>query len=59
MIALIALIAGAVFGWVRAARRGGTMGDRALYAVGHGIAFGLAAFAIGILIVHTGLFDNV
>lgn len=59
MIALFALIAGAVFGWFRAARRGGTISDRAMYAVGHAIAFGLAAFVIGILIDLSGLFANV
>lgn len=56
MLPLIALFIGAAIGWIRAARRGGETPDKAQYAVAHGLAFGLAAFAIGILITRSGLF---
>lgn len=59
MLALAALILGAVTGWVRAARRGGTTADKAQYAVGHGLAFGLAGFALAILLARLGLFGGV
>lgn len=55
MLPLIGLIFGLVFGWVRAARRGGGMADKLQYAVGHGLAFGLASFALAILLVNLGV----
>ena len=58
MFAVIALFIGAVFGWVRAARRGGSTADRAQYAVGHGLGFGLAAMAAGIALHWSGLFSG-
>lgn len=55
MLPLIGLIFGLVFGWVRAARRGGGMADRFQYAIGHGLAFGLASFALALIIVKLGI----
>lgn len=57
MIPVIATIVGFVFGWFRAARRGGTTGDKVQYAIGHAFAFGLTAFAILILIYQLGVFS--
>lgn len=58
MIALLFLALGAVFGWVRASRRGGTTADKLQYAAAHGFAFLLLAIAGGIFIDLTGLFSG-
>ncbi|MFV0475816.1 MAG: hypothetical protein ACK5MQ_16660 [Pikeienuella sp.] len=55
MLALICLFAGLVTGWVRAAKRGGETADKLQYAIGHGLAFGLAGFAVAILLARSGL----
>ena len=43
MILPIAFLIGAIFGWVRAAKRGGNRLDSMQYAATHGIAFLLLA----------------
>lgn len=50
MLALISLIFGLGLGWFRAKRRGGNTGDCLQYAIGHGLAFGLAGLALAIII---------
>lgn len=55
MIPIIGLIAGFVFGWVRATKREGNQLDKLQYAVGHAIAFGLLALFLGILAARFGL----
>ena len=59
MVALICLIIGCAVGWLRAARRGGTTADKALYAGGHGVGFGLLAMFMGILLHASGLLSGV
>lgn len=56
MLPIAALLFGFVFGWARAARRGGTTADRVQFAIGHALAFGLGGFVAAILIVRSGLF---
>ncbi len=53
MIPLIMGIAGAIWGWMRAAKRGGNTLDKLQYAAGHGIAFLVLGLFIGIVIVRT------
>ena len=55
MFPLIAALVGFGFGWVRAARRGGTTGDKVQYGLGHAFAFGLAALAIAALLFQMGM----
>lgn len=55
MIPIVAFILGFVFGWVRAARRGGGTADRARYGVAHGLIFALVALALGALAFQLGL----
>lgn len=55
MITLIAILAGAAFGWYRAGKNGGDRLDRLQYAAVHAIVFGLAALAILILIQRLGV----
>ncbi|HUF86794.1 MAG TPA: hypothetical protein VMM59_05370 [Thermohalobaculum sp.] len=43
---LAAFILGCLLGWVRAARRGGNLADRAQYALAHGIPIALATLAV-------------
>lgn len=57
MIALLCLLIGAVVGWLRAARRGGTTADKLQYAAVHGIAFGLLALTAAIAFDLSGLFS--
>lgn len=57
MIPVIATIVGFVFGWFRAARRGGTTGDKVQYAIGHALAFGLATLAFILLLFQLGVFS--
>lgn len=56
MIQLVAVFIGFGFGWWRAGKRGGTTGDKMQYGVAHAFAFGLAAFAIALLLYQTGMF---
>ncbi|MEM8793290.1 MAG: hypothetical protein AAGE80_16835 [Pseudomonadota bacterium] len=49
MIVAAAFIAGLVIGWIRAARRGGTTGDRVQFALAHAIPAGLAALIFVVL----------
>lgn len=51
MLWLGMMIAGAILGAVTALRRGGRKLDALQWAVGFGIAFGLAGFALSILVV--------
>lgn len=55
MIIILAILAGALIGWRRAAARGGNRLDQVQYAAVHGIAFGIAALALLILIARLGL----
>ena len=55
MLALILAILGAIYGWITATRRGGNTADKLQYAVGFGIAFGLAGFMAGLFLVQAGL----
>lgn len=51
LIAIAFFVVGAAIGWVRAARRGGTLADRLQYAMAHGIP----AFLVGVVLVVVGL----
>lgn len=51
MLAIFALLAGLIFGWMRAKKRGGTRADCVQYALAHGLAFGLAGLAAAIILV--------
>lgn len=42
---LAAFVLGCLIGWVRAARRGGSIPDRIQYALAHGIPAGLVTLA--------------
>lgn len=59
MLPIVTLVAGFVFGWIRAARRGGGTADRWQYAIGHALAFGLVGFLIAIALVRSGLFGAI
>jgi hypothetical protein len=50
MIVIAALIAGAMFGYVRARRRNGNTFDKAQYALVHAILFGVIGMFVTILI---------
>lgn len=43
---LAAFILGCLIGWYRAAKRGGTIGDRVQYALAHGIPIALLTLAV-------------
>ncbi len=58
MLAIITCLIGAVLGWVRAKRRGGTTADRVQYAIAHAVAFGLAGLILGTVLALTGLFPG-
>ncbi len=45
---IVAFVLGCLLGWTRAARRGGTLADRAQYALAHGIP--VALVTLGVLI---------
>lgn len=47
LLGLILFVVFAAVGWLRAARRGGTLADRAQYAAAHGIP----AFLLGVLVM--------
>ena len=49
MLIVTAFGLGALFGWQRAARRGGDRLDRLQYAAVHGIVFALAAVILVVL----------
>jgi len=51
IVASFAFIAFAIIGWVRATRRGGTLGDRVQFALAHAIPATLVAMAVQILLV--------
>jgi len=46
-IAIALFLLGAVIGWLRATRRGGTTADKVQYALAHGIP----AFLLGVVVV--------
>ncbi len=50
MMMLSGFVLGFGFGWMRAARRGGNRLDKLQYGAAHGIAIGIAALFIGIVI---------
>lgn len=52
MIVLVAFIVGAILGWFRAAKRGGTTGDKVQYALVHAIAGALIALVVMIISLH-------
>jgi hypothetical protein len=51
----IAFALGMLFGWRRAAGRGGDRKDRLQYGAAHGIAFALTALALTVLAGRLGL----
>ncbi|GAA6149062.1 MAG: hypothetical protein VX878_13205 [Pseudomonadota bacterium] len=53
MIILIALIAGAVFGALRARRRKGRTADIVQYAIVHALMFGLIALFVTLILDRT------
>jgi len=55
MLALVTAILGALYGWYRAAKRGGNLADKLQYAAGFGIASGLVGFFIGLFLVQAGI----
>ncbi len=55
MLLVIAAVAAGTIGWMRAARRGGNTADRVQYALAHAIPATLAALALQIVLVRTGL----
>lgn len=55
MILPVAFVLGAIFGWVRATRRGGVTLDKLQYAAAHGIAFVLLALLITITLDWAGI----
>ena len=57
VVALVLGLAGALMGWFRAARRGGTLADRAQYAAAHGLAAFLAGMIAMVLAGHLGWLD--
>ena len=54
MIVIAALILGALFGWRRAARLGGTRADRLQYAAAHGMGFAVLGIFLTIFIARMG-----
>ena len=53
-IAIALFIVGAVIGWRRAARRGGTTADKLQYALAHGIPAFLAGIVIVVIVLRAG-----
>lgn len=51
---LILFVVFAVIGWLRAARRGGTLADRAQYAAAHGIPAFLLGVVVTIIVARIG-----
>ena len=56
MIPLIAVFIGFGFGWLRAGKRGGTIGDKVQYGIAHGIVFGLVTLAVAAILFQAGVF---
>lgn len=55
MLIVLAFGLGALFGWQRAARRGGDRLDQWQYAAVHGIVFALAAVILVVLLGRLGV----
>jgi hypothetical protein len=55
MILPIAFLLGALFGWMRASKRGGNRLDKLQYAAGHGIAFLLLALLATLALDRMGI----
>lgn len=55
MLLTVIFIAGFVFGWRRAGRRGGDRLDKLQYGAAHGIFFSLVAFIAWIAAIRLGL----
>lgn len=51
MVSLLAALTGALFGYGRAARRGGNGFDRAQYAAIHAIIFGMIGLFVTIIVL--------
>jgi len=54
MLLVLTFIGFGALGWVRATRRGGTIGDRVQFALAHAIPATLAMLALQILVVRMG-----
>ena len=54
MILILVFLGFGALGWVRAARRGGTLADRVQFALAHAIPATLAALALQILAARMG-----
>ncbi|WP_170293981.1 hypothetical protein [Paracoccus limosus] len=54
MIVLVAILLGAVIGWMRAARLGGSRADRLQYAAAHALAFAALGVFITIILARMG-----
>ena len=54
MILILVFIGFGALGWVRAVRRGGTLGDRVQFALAHAIPATLAALALEIVAARLG-----
>lgn len=55
MLLLIAIALGAVFGWMRAGRRGGDRLDRLQYAAAHAILFALVTVFLTVIAQNLGV----
>jgi hypothetical protein len=53
-IAMALFVIGAIVGWRRAARRGGTTADKVQYALAHGIPAFLVGIVMVIIILRSG-----
>jgi len=49
MLIAIAFVLGSALGWMRAARRGGTLPDRIQFALAHGIPAALVALVVVVI----------
>lgn len=58
MLPIITCLIGVALGWVRASRRKGSTGDKVQYAIGYGLAFGLAGLILGTIFALNGLFPG-
>ena len=54
MLIWLVFFLGCGFGWLRAARRGGTTSDRVQYAFAHGIPAGLIALLVVVVSARMG-----
>lgn len=55
MLLVIAFLAFAALGWMRAARRGGTTGDKVQYALAHAIPGTLLTLLLQVIALRIGL----